>query len=109
MFQSKEEEPLVIKFSIDEVNQKMELCVSYDLKYATSIRDVVENTMIFNAYLSGKAFVDGILLDKIVPDSGTKQFDAKSALFWEKVRKIEECLDVQFVLQRKMFHLMIFN
>ena len=101
LFQSKEKEPLMIKFSIDEVNQKMELSVSYDLKYATSICDVVETTMIFNAYLLGEALFDGILLDKIVSDSGSKQFDTKSALFWEKVLKIEKYLDVQFVFPKQ--------
>lgn len=101
MFQSKEKEPMMIKFSIDEVNQKMDLNVSYDLKYATSIRDVVETTMIFNAYLSGKAFFDEILLDKVILGSTNKQFDVKSAIFWEKVLKIEECLNVQFTFPKK--------
>lgn len=101
MFQSKEKEPLMMKFSIDEENQKMDLNVSYDLKYATSIRDVVETTMIFNAYLSGNAFFDGILLDKIILDSNNKQFDVKSAFFWEKVLRIEDCLNVQFVFPKE--------
>ena len=96
MFQSKLEEPLMISYSVDEKNQKLNMNMTYNLKYAKSIRDVVESTMIYNAYLSGKAFLGEVPLDVVSYSSGTK-FDFKSAFFWEKVLKVEECLGLNFI------------
>ncbi len=97
MFQSKENEPLMIKYSIDEKNNKLKMSLIIDLKYAKTIRDIVESTMIYNAYLSGDASLCGTPLDVITYDGSAEKFDLKSALFWEKVMKIEECLSVSFV------------
>jgi hypothetical protein len=97
MFQSNQEEPLMIKYAIDEKKQKMNISITYNLKYAKTIRDVVESTMIYNAYLSGKAYLNNYPLNNIIHNSTNKQFNFKTALFWEKVLKIEEFLNVQFV------------
>ena len=96
-FQSKEDEPLMIKYSIDEKNQKLNMSITFNLKFAKTIRDVVESTMIYNAYLSGNALLGGAPLDVITCDVTATKFDLKSALFWEKVLKIEECLGVNFI------------
>ena len=97
IFQSKENEPLMIKYSIDEKNHKLNMNVTFNLKYAKTIRDIVESTMIYNAYLSGNALLNGAPLDIITYDVTATRFDLKSALFWEKVLKVEECLGVSFV------------
>lgn len=97
MFQSKEDEPLMIKYSIDEKNHKLNMSVTFNLKYAKTIRDVVESTMIYNAYLSGNALLNGAPLDIITYDITATKFDLKSALFWEKVLKVEERLGVSFL------------
>lgn len=97
VYQSKEDEPLMIQCSIDEKNQKLNMNVNFNLKYAKTIRDVVESTMIYNAYLSGNALLGGAPLDIISYDDTATKFDLKSALFWEKVLKVEECLGVNFV------------
>lgn len=97
LFQSKENEPLMIKYSIDEKNHKLNMNVTFNLKYAKTIRDVVESTMIYNAYISGNALLGGAPLDIITCDVTATKFDIKSALFWEKVLKIEERLGVNFI------------
>lgn len=97
VFQSKENEPLMIKYSIDEKRQKLNMSITFNLKYAKTIRDIVESTMIYNAYLSGNASLGGAPLDVIAYGDTTTKFDLKSALFWEKVLRIEECLGVNFV------------
>ena len=97
VFQSKENEPLMIKYSIDEKKQKLNMNITFNLKYAKTIRDVVESTMIYNAYLSGNALLGGAPLEITTYNATTNKFDLKSALFWEKVLKIEDCLGVSFV------------
>lgn len=101
VYHSKEDEPLMIKCSIDEKNQKLNMSITFNLKFAKSIRDIVESTMIYNAYLSGHALLGGAPLDIITCDATATKFDLKSALFWEKVLKIEECLGVSFVPPRE--------
>lgn len=96
MFQSKEDEPLMIKYSIDTRRQKLNMNIAFNLKNAKTISDVVESTMIYNAYLSGNVLLNGKSLGKVTYDVTRTKFDLKSALFWEKVLKIEECLGVSF-------------
>lgn len=95
-YQSKENESLMIKYSIDEKNQKLNMSIAFNLNFAKSIRDIVESTMIYNAYLSGHAMLEGVPLDIMTYDVTTTKFDYKSTLFWEKVLKIEDCLSVSF-------------
>ena len=87
--------------TLDSKKKLMKMSISYNLKYAKSIRDVVETTMIYNAYFSGKLYLGDVLLDNVIPNSVDKQYDPESALFWEKVLKIEECLNVQFVFPKE--------
>ena len=101
IFQSEINAPLWIKYTVDVKKKLMKMSISYNLKYARSIRDVVETTMIYNAYCSGKLYLGDVLLDNVIPNSIDKQYDPKSALFWEKVLKIEECLNVQFVFPKE--------
>ena len=100
IFQSEINAPLWIKYTVDVKKKLMKMSISYNLKYARSIRDVVETTMIYNAYCSGKLYLGDVLLDNVMPNSIDKQYDPESALFWEKVLKIEECLNVQFVFPK---------
>lgn len=95
-FESEKEKPLVVKYLLDETKSTISFTISFNLAYAKTIRDVVESTTIYNAYLEGK----GLLCDKpLIADidaSKLKKYDPDSIAFWEKILRLEEVLNVQF-------------
>lgn len=97
-FSSEENIPLKINYKINLINNELKLNLSFDLKYANTIRDVVESVYIYNAFLEGKGYIDDVLIDNIKFDrKDYKKYDENSALFWEKVLMIEEELGATFI------------
>ena len=96
-FESSSDDALKIKCLLDKNTDHITLNISFDLKNAKTIRDVVESTMIYNAYLDGKGFLLGHELDGEITDDGANRFDDNSAAFWEKVLIIESILEVNFI------------
>lgn len=95
-FESDENDPLRIKYYLDKDNHHLTLNISFNLKNARTIRDIVESTMIYNAFLDGKGFLMEQPLDGILTGGEPNRFDDSSAVFWEKVLKVEEFLGVSF-------------
>lgn len=96
-FTSKEDEPLRINYKYNKTSKDMKINMSFDLKYAKTIRDVVESIYIYNAFLDGRGYLQGEQLKMNLDSKDYKKFDEKSALFWEKVLMIETELNVKFV------------
>lgn len=96
-FESSQDDSLWIKYLIDGDKHHITLNISFNLKNAKSIRDIVESTMIYNAFLDGKGILMGQSLNETIASDESKRFDNNSAIFWEKVLKIEEFLDVHFI------------
>jgi len=100
-FESEGKQPFTIKYFFNEATQGMTMTVSFNLKYAKTIRDIVESISIYNAYIDGKVYLCGSPLDAKCDQSSQRGFDDKSAQFWEKVLKIEEYLKLSFVPPQK--------
>lgn len=97
-FSSDENKPLKINYKINLSNNELKLNMAFDLKYANTIRDVVESVYIYNAFLDGKGYIGDTLINNINIDSkNSKKYDENSALFWEKVLMIEEELNAKFI------------
>ena len=95
-FESNSNDPLYIKYFLDKEKHSLKMSLSFNLKNAKSIRDIVESTMIYNAYMDGKGTLMGHPLNSTLTGDGANRYDDNSALFWEKVLKIEEYLGVNF-------------
>lgn len=95
-FESSKEEPLYIRYLVNQKTNDLTMNMSFNLKNAKTIRDIVESTLIYNAYLDGKGLLFGHYLNASINSNGANRFDDSSAAFWEKVLKIEEFLDVEF-------------
>lgn len=100
-FKSSDEEPLKIEYSLNESKMDMKISLSYDLSNCKTIRDIVETTTIFNSYVDGKGQLFGRSLGDDVDFSNVSKYDEDSLLFWEKLLKLEEALNIQFTPQKK--------
>lgn len=96
-FESRKEDPLYIQYFVDKKKQSLTLNISFNLEKAESIKDIVESTSIYNAYLEGKGTLSGHKLDAKLCTDNVKKFNENSILFWEKVLKIEDYLEVSFI------------
>lgn len=96
-FESEGETPLTVHYFVDEVKSTIQFNISFNLSNAKTIRDVVEATSIYNAFVDGNGLFCGQPLITDIDTSKAKKYDPDSVLFWEKVLSIEELLDVSFV------------
>lgn len=96
-FESRKEEPLYIQYFVDNKKQSLTMNISFNLTRAKSIRDIVEATSIYNAFLDGNGTFLEQPLNAKLNTKNAKKFDNKSILFWEKVLKIEEYLETSFI------------
>lgn len=95
-FESCQDEPLRITYLLNREKRSLNLSISFNLKRAKTIRDIVESTMIYNAFLDGRGLFLGHPLEGEITSDGANRFDENSTMFWEKVLKIEEYLEVKF-------------
>ena len=100
-YESKKDEPLKINYCFDKNANNLKMNISFDLNYAKRIRDIVETVSIYNAFVEGKGYIGGNLLELKMNNKQYKKYDEKSALFWEKVLKVESELDVVFIPPRE--------
>ena len=61
-YKSEYDQPLQIEFSIDEIKKENKFSISYNLKKASTTKDVVETISIFNAFVDGKGYLMGNLV-----------------------------------------------
>ena len=95
-FESEVEAPLTVHYFVDEVKGTIQFNISFNLSYAKNIRDIVESTSIYNAFVDGEGLFCGQPLITDIDTSKVKKYDPDSVLFWEKALLIEELLDVSF-------------
>ncbi len=96
-FQSSKEEPLQISYTMNNNNKEVKINVSFNLNYANSIRDIVESVYIYNAFIDGKGYLQNTLIKAKLDNKQCNKYDEKSALFWEKVLKIESEINKRFI------------
>ena len=96
-FESEKEKPLVVKYLLNEIKSTISFTISFNLSYAKTIREIVESTTIYNAFLEGKGLFCEKQLIADVDSSTLKKYDPDSILFWEKLLRLEEVLSVQFI------------
>lgn len=93
-FKSRDDEPLKINYNIDLYSKDVKMNISYDLKYAKSIKDVVESIDIYNSFIDGKGYLcDNLIGIKV----NAQKFDENSAIFWKKLLMIENYLNIKFI------------
>ncbi|MGN0006019.1 MAG: abortive infection system toxin AbiGii family protein [Candidatus Gastranaerophilaceae bacterium] len=95
-FESNKQEPLYVKYFLNKKNHNLKLNMTFSLKNAKSIRDIVEATTIYNAYIEGKGNLCGQPLQS-KSDDKAKKYDDNNLAFWEKVLKIENYLGLEFI------------
>lgn len=100
-FESEKDIPLRISYRVDSKDHKLSMDMSFNLSYAKTIRDIVEATSIYNAYLDGKGYLCGKPLETKLHGKNVKRFDDSSITFWEKVLEIEKHLAVSFTPPRE--------
>ncbi len=97
LFESEKEAPLYVKFQLNDITNEMTFHISYNLKFAKTIRDIVETTMICNAFCEGNGFLCGQPLESNLIGDKPQQYHKDSAMFWEKVLQIESALNLTFI------------
>lgn len=95
-FESESEKPLTVKYFLDEVKNTIQFSISFNLSYAKTIRDIVESTSIYNAFIDGKGLFCHRPLVTDIDTSKVKKYDPESIVFWKKVLLVEETLGVIF-------------
>lgn len=96
-FKSEEKEPFVMNYSFDVTTKNLTVNFSFSLKYAKHVKDIVESTMIYNSIIDGKGLLNDYPIGNFILKDEVKKFDERSAIFWEKVLKLEKFLDVAFI------------
>lgn len=96
-FESQKEAPLCISYTFNPDSNCLSMNMTFNFSYAKTIRDIVESTRIYNAYLDGKGYICGHPLTSKLAGDNARKFEEASAEFWEKVLKIEEHMGVSFI------------
>ena len=97
VFESEKEKPLFVKYFINEIKHTLNVTFSFNLAYAKTIRDIVEATAIYNAFVDGKGALANQSIISQSDTSKIKKYDEDSLTFWKKVLNIEETLNLTFV------------
>lgn len=97
-FESIDSTPLKINYMFDEVEHNFTLNISVQLKNATTVQEMLEAMQIYNAFMRGKGVICGFELESKLTSKKRKAFPNSTIKFWEKVLKLEKCLDVSFQL-----------
>ncbi|MCD8107272.1 MAG: abortive infection system toxin AbiGii family protein [Oscillospiraceae bacterium] len=73
--------------------------VKYTVKigHPKTVSETIETIKLYNAFATGNACIDGRKLNGVNKTSEGRIFSESEILFWNKVRSIEERLDVHFV------------
>ena len=100
-FESDNNQPLMVKYFLDETTNAISFNISLNLSYAKTVRDIVESVFIFNAFADGKGLLSGYPLVTNIENSKPKKYDLDSALFWEKLLCVETVLGVTFKLSHE--------
>ena len=95
-YKSESDKPLQVQYTIDESQKKVSFHISFNSEYAKTIRDIVESTTIYNAFVDGKGTINGTTFSAIDKIDPKKKYDSDSIAFWEKVLRIEEVLNFSF-------------
>lgn len=95
-FESQEGQPLRAQYFVDESKQTISFNISFNLSCASTIRDIVESTSIYNAFADGEGLFCGKTLTTRIDTPIVKKYDSESLAFWEKVLLIESTLGIVF-------------
>lgn len=95
-FASEKEETLQFSCIIDQKTNEININISFNLRYAKEIKDIIESVSIYNSFVDGKGYIGENLFDFKVSNKKNKKYDENSIVFWEKVLKIENKLGIKF-------------
>lgn len=95
-FETKENQSLTLRFSINEETGENNFSLTYNLEYASSVQEIVETIAIFNAFIDGKGYLMGEILRISSKEGKKEKIDNGVKLFWEKILKLEKVLKIKF-------------
>lgn len=95
-FESSDNYPLVIKYQLDNKAQKFKLNISLKTEKANSIKDIVDSTIVYNAFIDGRGKFQGKEFEYSFNED-IKKFDLEIIRFWEKVLAVEAELGISFI------------
>ncbi len=94
--QSDLEEPLRVELILDDNEKTTTINISIELKFAKTIKDIVESIFIYDAFANNEGIIDGekaVTLFQPTETSDVKKFNQKMASFWKKTLEIENILN----------------
>jgi len=97
VLESDRNQPLFARLQIKGKSKELSFTISYDLTYATTVRDIVESTSIYNAYVEGKGLLLNKPLTANISSSSFKKYNTDSINFWRKVLELEDVLNITFM------------
>ncbi len=100
-YTSETNQPLRIEYLHDNrSNTISSFKMSFDLSYAKTIKEIVETTVIFNAFTSGNGYIGEKCLNNFCDPTAVK-YDEKIISFWKNLLKLEELLNIQFTTPKE--------
>lgn len=99
-FKSEDKQPLQLEVITSADNGGGTITANLRLKYADTIRDIVESIFIFNDIADGKAKLDRHTFQCGFSKGSIQKFNTKTAAFWEKVLQVEEYLGIHFMVPK---------
>lgn len=97
-FESDPEDSLYIFITYNTKTQKSNFTLKNKLNKAKSVKELCDNFTIYDAYLNGDGYFMGQPIEGHLELDKDSQWANEAAIFWNKVLKIEEVLDVNFSL-----------
>ena len=97
-YESADDKPLKVIYYMNENDRSLSLTMTAQLKNAQTVQELLECMQIYNAYVSGQGKMCGMALEGNFDTKKRKRFNKKTISFWEKVLKLEQLLDVSFIL-----------
>lgn len=96
--ESEKNQSLYIKILSDSKKENVTFTLSIKLENARTVREIVESISIYNSFYEGTGKLFGKEIKTNFRNGTENKYDEKSAIFWEKLLKIENLLDVQFIV-----------
>ena len=95
-FESDQNKCLILKYFYDPTNNNLSMTLNISIDKSKSVKEIVEAIEIYNAFIDGKGRLSNSLIKTHLNTANATKYDEKALLFWKKVLKLEEKLNVHF-------------
>lgn len=95
-FESIDNQPLSLNYTMKEKDNSLSLNISYDIKKAKNVRDILDTAEIYNAFWDGEGYLGNQIIEGTINTNNVRRFSDTSIRFWNKVYDLEEYLNISF-------------